>query len=273
MDELLFINCTWGWYQHFAPLYIYSVLSAHPNAFLRIVFLEDVYPSVAETLADLRSEGFTRFEIFRHKPRFKEEPLWLGERWLFDEHYYDGFKYAWIADIDCMHYSQENPDFVESQVKAAAAEGYCYANCVREAPVEDCMAGWHFIIVKPYFDAMRDVLAEYKSKLNFVHQGDNPYMHNERLLYHLVKKGIGLKEADDPTRKNKWTCVDAIHLGNYRIGKNIPDWQVNLIGDQIRSQCSHPVFQRMVDRTNDKNMNQIFTSLKRQFFPKSLKLL
>ena len=272
MDELLFISCTWGWYQHFVPLYIFSVLSVHPNAYLRIIFLEDVNPSVAASLADLRAEGFVRFEIFKHKPRFKEMNLWAAERWFFEEHYYDGFKYAWIADIDCMHYLREGQGFLKSQLISAAEEGFCYANCVREAPLDDCMCGWHFIIVRPYFDAMREVLSSYKNNPEFDFLKSNS-SNDERLLYHLVKKGIGLKEATDPTRKIRWVNVDAIHLGSYRIGDVIPDWQVKQYGNQIRKQCAHPIFERMMSRTHDKNMNRIFDSLMRQFFSMSIKLL
>lgn len=264
-EELLCLQVIWGWYQYFMPFYTFSVLESYPSYHVRFVLLDDLIPEVGLLMDEIKAAGYSRFSILRKKKLELREfsgATDMYERWLLDRSYFAGFDYAWIGDIDFLHV-REQPTWLEQEIEAAEYDGFPYSNVTREAngPYPDTLTGWHFIIVEPYYDAMEGVIREYKTNPVSMYNPDlGRPMENERLLYYLAKKGIGVRESTDPNRKHTWRMTHGMHLGKYRRNVNgtMPDW---CITDQIRTQVKNELFQQLVRKANHPEIRHIMNRL------------
>lgn len=77
---LLFQTLSWGDYENFIPTYIYSVLTAYPDCYVRVIHREPVSAGVREALALLRRELCDHFEVLENV--WPQTPFWPGMRWL-----------------------------------------------------------------------------------------------------------------------------------------------------------------------------------------------
>jgi len=256
------------------PIHVFSVLQAYPEAFVRFILLEPLNACVGECFEHLRSCGFTRFDVIEKKPLgLPGYPDGMYERWLLPKSYFADFKYVWLGDVDFLHYL-ETPTWLEQELAACADDGFPYSNVVREGIFSDCMTGWHFFEVEPYFEKMGPVIESYiASPVSMQVSGTNPLMANERLLYHLVKAGIGVKESSDLSRRHRWRMTHGIHLGMYRIGERMPEWmRLDPWRGLIQAQLFHPVFVGLMCRIKHPEMMKIFAGL-RMDYGRMVKLL
>lgn len=273
MKEFVVVSVLYGWYQYFMPLYAFSVLHSNPGAYVRFVVLDSsLLPLVSSLLSELRDAGYSNFEVL-HKarlglPGFSHDNY---ERFLLPRTYFDDFRYAWVGDIDFLIWP-ETPGWCEREAMVAELDGFCYSNVVRDGLLFDCMVGWHFFEVAPYFDKMSPVIADYiASPYPCVRAGIGLATADERLLYNLVKSGIGVREGSD----RRLTCRDGhgIHLGTYRIGHRMPAW---LLSEPwhglIKSQLDHPLFRSFMRQITHPEMKKIFAGL-RMDYGKPFKLL
>lgn len=244
-NEFLHVKLLWGWYQYFMPSYVFSVLMSYPEAFIRFVVLDEPLPGVMAMLDRLRSLGFDRFSVIPKKrlalPEF-EGTTDMYERWLLDESWFSGFDYAWIGDVDFLHI-RETPSWLEREIGYSEKIGFPYSNVVRGPTAgvwSEVLTGWHFIVVKPYFEAMSPVIKEFKAKpVSMARDGVMRHaMENERLLYYLVSKGLGVPPVMGARMSH------GAHLGIYRIGKGQPSYHFR---DQLEAQVRDPIFAEIVE--------------------------
>lgn len=269
MNDLVVVSVIYGWYQHYMPLYAFSVLHSNPEAYIRFVVLDNtLLPEVMLQMEELRAAGYDRFTVIQKRrlqiPNF---PYDAYERFLLDESFFVGYRYAWVGDIDFLIW-RESPGLCEREAEIARLDGFCYSNVVRDGLLHDCMVGWHFFEVKPYFALMSKVISDYKA---------SPYSceglgtADERLLYHLVKTGIGVREGSD----RLVTARDGhgIHLGTYRIGEHQPLWvRSEPWRSLIQEQIYHPVFRSICRRIQHPEMVRILKMLYEDY-GRALKLL
>lgn len=262
MEEFLCLQLVWGWYQQFMPFHLFSILQSNPVAYVRFVVLDsEIDPSVQSALDYLRANGYDRFDVILKRPLNLEMYIdHMYERWLLDRSYYTGFKYVWLGDLDFLHIS-ESPSWLEQELAACEHDNFPYSNVVRQVDsgYSDCLTGWHFFKVDEYYSLMTPVIKEYiGNPVSMYREGLNRSMENERLLYYLVKRGIGVRESSDLTRKHTWRMTHGIHLGLYRVNAEMPAW---CITDQIRAQESHIVFRELVRRMQHPEIQRVMRGL------------
>ena len=233
--RFLFCTFVYGWYQSFIPSYVYSILKSYPQYACRILLRESLEPGVRTALQIVREAVDGQFEVIENvMPHLVGRCA--GMRWLLGEEHFAGYDYGWIGDIDFLHVREE-PSFLAQEIDRATAIGKPYANVVRSPPApKGVMTGLHFIVVKPYFARMQPIIAAALQDPNIIQPDgksgaegmESPPSRgsisipstgsDEFLLYHLVKQGCGVLEADE-TRPYCWQNHHGLHLGVLRSGR------------------------------------------------------
>ncbi|OYV68295.1 MAG: hypothetical protein B7Z74_08475, partial [Deltaproteobacteria bacterium 21-66-5] len=95
---LLFQTLTWGEYENFIPTYIYSVLTAYPECYVRLVHRETLSAGVREALALVRDKLSEHFEVLENV--WPHTAFEQGMRWLMGGAWWRGFTYGHIGDAD-----------------------------------------------------------------------------------------------------------------------------------------------------------------------------
>lgn len=239
-----------GAYQDYIPVYIYSTLLSYPDYFVRIFLRETLAPHNRRALDAIRSGLSDRFEIRENACTDLDGFILRGARWLLPYEELADFEYAYIGDVDYI-ICRESPDIRARHV------GYCrelnlpYSNSVRvKNPADKKLTGLHFIIVKPYYKKMADVIDNTRKRIQ--QDSEHPYnrINNENMLYEIVEQGIGRFPP-------KWFRPGhGIHLGAIRGNKdlklhNFPHWSPFVIGEMLQD----PVF-REVKRHMGKNVRR-----------------
>jgi hypothetical protein len=240
--ELLACTCAFGPYVDYVPLYILALLRAYPEAAARILVDRTPLPEPTErALAVVKDRVSDRFEVAawadRGLPPLPADrgALIFGRavRFFTGREHFAGFSYGLITDIDTLHVPQR-PTLVQRELAQARVLGMPYSNVMREPyypgdPVGR-IAGWHFLIVEPYFENMQAVIERGRREL----LADLPPLDDptkscwdEHLLYRIVRDGLGVHEPS-ASRPFRWSLEHSFHLGVRRVGAPCyPHWRAD----------------------------------------------
>lgn len=227
---LLASPVVFGRYEGFIPLYVFTFLRAYPEHFVRVMFFDRMGGATRRALGVIRGALSDRFEVVESAcPGLDRAGCdGMAFRWLLGREHFAGFDYGLIGDVDIL-VVREEPPLLDQEVARADALGKPYANVVRDAPGHRHeMGGCHFLAVGPYFSAMQPLIEEARADTSTLvpparRGGEQWRAYNENLLYRLVKRGLGVHEADEP-RPFSWNSEHGFHLGITRIGLPLPDW-------------------------------------------------
>jgi len=191
-----------GWYSEFIPVYIYSMLKAYPNFFVRIFLQGNLPESVSRLLKQFPSEMRSNYEV---SERYMPSEDFSGQRgktfrWYLPKSVFKGYEYGYIGDVDFAIVA-ETPSFLQVHLKHCLKTGLPYSNMVR--PGTKRLSGLHFICVDEYFDKISPLI---------VGNPPNVISSNEEELYNLVMKAFG------SVPKDIFRPHHGIHLGLLRGG-------------------------------------------------------
>jgi hypothetical protein len=244
--ELLACVSVFGRYIGYIPLYILALLRSYPDA--AVLALVDRLPLPPETeraLDVVRGRISDRFEVAawadRGLPPMPDTPDGRGHyvfgqsvRFFAGLEHFGGFTYGLITDVDTLHVPQR-PTLLQRELGQARVLGMPYSNVVREpyyaGDVLGRMAGWHFLVVEPYFAKMQPVIERGRRELLVPtmpvlgERGKEGY--DEHLLYLLVREGLGLHEPS-AARPYAYSLEHSLHLGVHRVhAPYYPHWRTD----------------------------------------------
>lgn len=262
---LLFQTLSWGEYENFIPTYVYSVLAAYPEAFVRLIHRERLSAGVREALGLLRAKLSDHFEVLENV--WPHTPFDCGMRWLLGGAWWQGFDYGQIGDVDLLIY-RETPTLLKFELERARQLGKPFVNNT-QIPNLRKMAGYaHFVICRPYFEALRPAQERFIDDVNsLLLRGADPTLpvqvdaagcayqlcipqasgNDEFILFHLIDQSLGAPPILTP--QPPWAIAHGIHLGALRYTQ--PWWR--LVGgarppdelEQAEPMLRDPLFRRV----------------------------
>jgi hypothetical protein len=221
-----------GSYQDYIPVFVYSVLRSYPEYFVRIFLKEHLQPHNRKALDVIRAGMCDRFEVRENTFARLDGFILRGSRWLLPHEALSDFEYAYISDVDFL-ICRETPDIRARHVGYCRANNLPYSNACRiKSPPVKKLTGLHFIVVKPYYEAMSPVIEQVRVLIKS--GSPHPYADadDESMLYDLVARGIGRFPP-------LWFRPGhGIHLGAIRCGKildraDLRAWAPFLIGELL----------------------------------------
>lgn len=195
-------------YQHYLPTLAFSALTAYPNCTVLLATEGRFRWRVARALRPLHTLGDLRLmeHVFDGFPQRGQEDL-AFRRFVFDHPSLDEFDYIYIPDSD-LFMCPETPTLIEQHVAQAQQFGLPYSNVLRPTQMPR-LHGWHFIIRRPYQQAMGETIARYRHQLQ--HRQIAARTNDEHLLYRMVTDaGLGT-----PPRGTPFLGNHGLHLGRW----------------------------------------------------------
>jgi hypothetical protein len=228
--ELLACTCAFDRYVDYVPLYILAFLRAYPAAAARIlVDRTPLAPAIERALAVVRDRVSDRFEVVawtdRGLPAGDHPAFGRALRFLLGREHFAGFTYGLTTDIDSLTVPQ-TPTLLEQELDQARILGMPYSNVMRlpffPGEAVGRLAGWHFLVVEPYFETMQAVVERGRRDLLVDLPGPDsghPYWacHEEHVLYQVVREGLSVHEPSS-VRPFTYSLEHGFHLGLHRVG-------------------------------------------------------
>lgn len=157
--EMCITQFVFGDYTRYIPLYIYSVLKAYPEYYLKIFVGGRLNQSEAEALALMPSGNYEIIEGYC-EDKVKKGKWCKYVRRLVPFEEYKEFKYVYHGDVDFI-ILPETPGLKEWHIAHCKKHSLPFSNAVR--PGTKRISGLHFIDVKPYYEQIGDTLAHYRA--------------------------------------------------------------------------------------------------------------
>ncbi len=264
MNKLCFTTYVFGWYQDFIPTYIYSILHAFPQHYVKIFVKESLNQSNKNGLELVRSYGYTSFEVIDN---FKDLD-WCGIphlpslRFLLTREYFDGFDYVYFGDVDFIIYNEHNDCFYETYLEHIKETNLPFSNEWNYDWGKYRMTGLHFVIKQPYFDVMDPWIEEMKiPNGNFFRQQCRHCpkypSYDEEMLFYMTAQAFDIRPLIGYRRP-----FHGLHFGTFRIlsindsfaknfahksdgRNNLPQWIKN---PKINKILKSDLFERLYDQ-------------------------
>lgn len=180
-------------YEGFVPIYIYSIRTAYPSAFVKVFFRRGVSPRMRRSLAALSSLG--NFEVVEDAFADYPEANIATCRFLIREEDLKDFDHVYFGDVD-FFILREEPSLLDQHLAHCRVLGTPYSNIVRPAydraagrhveGATERLTGLHFVQREPYFAAMTPIIERYRSVLKTTRVEKD-----EKILYAMVSEGLG----------------------------------------------------------------------------------
>jgi len=147
-----------GSYTRYIPLYIYSVLKAYPDYYLKIFVGGQLDAAEARALALMPSGNYEIIE------GYCQDRVEMGKwckyvRRLVPYEQYKDFKYVYHGDVDFV-IIPEIPSLKDWHVAHCEKLNLPFSNAIR--PGTKRISGLHFIEVEPYYEKMSEIMAHYR---------------------------------------------------------------------------------------------------------------
>lgn len=181
-DKLCMTVFVYGWYQHFIPLYVYSILRAYPHYFVKVFLHDHLQPCNEELLDVIRGLGYDRFQVLENyfSDVCDEGRMYL--RWFIPGREFSDFDYVYFGDVDFI-ICREDPGILEVHRRHCEDVGLPYSNVIRRRNWRVLwlreLSGLHFVQVRDYFDKVDPLIS-----------GEGWRMYR-RLIYRLVDRVLG----------------------------------------------------------------------------------
>ena len=246
----------YGWYQDYIPTYIYSILTAFPQHYVK-VFLKESLNNANRSCLDLMPNK--NFEVVENFNDFDKCEILhaAAERFLLTREYFDGFDYIYMGDVDFIIYDQFNePNFYDRYVKHAESVGLPFSNEWNyDWGGKFRMTGLHFMIKDPYFDVMDSFIEDMKKPKNEFKRECiyTPLWpsYDEEMLFYMAMRAFNLQPLTGyrrPFHGMHWGtfrlinfgdayCADEVHVTDGK--NNLPQWLEDLpkISPVIKSEA------------------------------------
>lgn len=231
MSRLCFTTYVYGWYQDFIPIYIYSILHAFPQHFVKIFLKESLTENNQRALDMVRSEVSSSFEVVEEFTDLDwcQIPHLPSLRFLLTREYFDGFTYVYFGDVDFVVYNEHDDQFFDMYVSHCQETGLPFSNEWNYDWGKYRMTGLHFIIKNDYFDAMDPWIEEMKRPDgNFFrqqcrHNAKHP-SYDEEMLYYMAIQCFDLRSLNGYRRP-----FHGLHFGTFRILSINDSFATNLV--------------------------------------------
>ena len=224
MIQCCFTTVVYGWYQDFIPIYIYSILRAFPQHFVKIFVLEPLNDNNIRALDLIKKNLSDHFEVVDNFTELNwcEIPHSAALRFLLTREYFEDFKYVYFGDVDLLIYNEYGDNFINSYLRHCEITGLPFSNEHNFYENKHRVTGLHFIIKDPYFDEMDDIIKEIRVpkkiggwwnptfRSQCFYNDLNPTF-DEEMLYYMLSSTFDLRPLKNYGRPNHgW------HLGEYR---------------------------------------------------------
>ncbi len=195
----------YGWYKDFISLYIYSILKAYPDYFVK-VFVPDKLTEKQKISLNICKRISNNFDVVEQFQFNENVDFSKCARWFLPRDCFHGFDYAYIGDIDIMIVREKSP-LLQSHIDHCRVNNLCYSNMVRDIRATrgiKKLSGLHFFCVNPYYDVLK------KKMENSLSKGIGN-KHNETVLYELIDGSFEFP-------KDRFRPHHGYHLGCLRDG-------------------------------------------------------
>lgn len=233
--RLCITTFVYGWYQHFIPVYVYSVLKSYPHYFVKIFLHSRLETRNRELLNAIRKYGYENFEVVEDYFRdiFNESEYLRTARFFIPGSEFADFDYAYFGDVDFI-ICKEQPGILEAHAAHCKEIGLPYSNAVRHRDWKDLgfrrLSGLHFVCVPEYYSKVGPLISkqQYQNYKRLIYRMIHLLYSlvgkrrdfDEIVLYDLVKKAFG--KPPDVIVQGKHEVFrphHGIHLGSLRIGR------------------------------------------------------
>lgn len=187
-------------YQEYIPFYIYYILTAYPEYEIFVYIDGDIKPEIEQSLSLIKNMGIFKIKSLSYKYNKNNDQALKSIRWILHDEEFNNYENIYIGDID-MFIVKESPSLYDSHLKHCEEINLPYSNIIRENTEK--MTGLHFMKTQEYFPKALPIIEKYK---NLIAQ-DNFNMHNENLLYNILKESIGL-----PLIRGNFNTHHGIHM-------------------------------------------------------------
>lgn len=157
--EVCITQYVFGSYTRYIPAYIYSILTAYPDYFVKIFVAGKLSRDETVALSLMPNGNFTIVEGYQaDKVRKGLLPKYV--RRLIPQEEFADFKYVYNGDVDFI-IMPEIPTLKDWHVAHCAKLGLPFSNAIR--PGTKRVSGLHFIEVEPYYKAIGKRLLYYRT--------------------------------------------------------------------------------------------------------------
>ena len=214
--KVCFTSFVYGWYQDFIPLFIFSVLKAYPQHFVKIFLYEELTESNRASL-ELIKDFSSSFEVVENVKEFDafKIPHKAAYRFLMTREYFPEFEYIYFSDIDFIVYNNFDDNFYELHLKYCEKSGFPFSNSWNYDWGRYRMYGLHFVIKTPYFDIMDKQIQIMKGQNKFKTQvsynaADPTY--DEEMLFYMISHEFDLTQIMNHGRN-----FPGVHLAEFKM--------------------------------------------------------
>lgn len=216
MEKVCFTSFVYGWYQDFIPLFIFSVLKAYPQHFVKIFLYEELTKDTKNSL-ELIKEFSTSFEVVENVKEFDafKIPHKAAYRFLMTREYFSEFEYIYFSDIDFIVYNCNDDNFYEIYLEHCEKTGLPFSNSWNYDFGRYRMYGVQFVVKTPYFDIMDKQIqimkGQNKFKTQVVYNAADP-SYDEEMLFYMMAHEFDLTRLLNYGRK-----FPGLHLAEFKM--------------------------------------------------------
>ena len=211
--KLCFTTYVFGWYQDFIPIYIYSILQAFPQHYVKIFLHENLTFCNKKALEFITNKNYEIVENCQERNETKI-PRLPALRFVMPKEYFQDFDYIYFGDVDFIIYNFFNDNFYEHYVKHCNQTGLPFSNEWNYDYSRYRATGLHFVIKEPYYKVMNDKIKEMRIPDGnyFRSQTPNEAMYDEQMLYYMLCFSFDLRPLIGYLRP-----LHGLHFGTFRI--------------------------------------------------------
>jgi len=221
VKSLCFTTYVFGWYQDYIPTYVYSILLAFPQHFVKIFLKEKLSDKNKHALDLVRKQVSNSFEIieeFTDLDHCGLEHL-PSLRFVMTRDYFEGFDYVYFGDVDFVIYNEKDDNFYERYIDHCNQTKLPFSNEWNYDKGRFRMTGLHFIQKDAYFDVMDPFIEDMKKpdgndfrrECGFSKKSAPSY--DEEMLYYMTTHAFDLRPLTGYLRP-----FHGLHFGTFRVG-------------------------------------------------------
>jgi hypothetical protein len=269
-----------GWYVDYIPLYVFSVLRAYPEYFVKVFVNCSIPRHVKESLKFIPSDRFHIENIFvdREQDDPVKKPYYL--RWLLEYKDVAEFDHVFVCDVDFLMLPEEIP---MHKRRLNMCNELPFSNFIR-SPHPDYpsrITGWHFFVTDPYYEKVGPVVRRILEDPSFDISNPPSYCYDngtgekqwgqESLLYQIIKTAFNPDEDNLAEDSIGFANHHGLHMGPFRgkipilidqnnndairhMGKNLKYW---MMYQEIFSLISDPIFCLLESKIEETKVKQV----------------
>lgn len=258
--KLCFSSYVYGWYQDFVPLYLYSISQSYPQHYAKIYYRDYLTINNRKSLEELR-KSWDHFDIVEEyrgvdTSHIKHLP---AVRYLIPQREFHDYDYLYMGDVDFLILPEYDCNFYSYYLEHCRHTGLPFSNSISWDREHPRLTGLHFVIVKPYFQAIQNIV---NSVVRGEHLFCNSIMDNvttfdEQMLYAIVEEAFDLQPLLEYRRPHH-----GIHFGDLRtrpLGHSLCNkhrlvlWQQH--SSHLKSLFANPLFSIIYNNLGSETRN------------------